>query len=210
MISVAVADDHHLVRQGIIALLERADDIEVVGEVDDGDQALTLVAELAPDVLLMDVSMPNRSGLEVLEELNRIAPGTSVVILTMHADEAVVRRAMEGGAKGYVLKGSIADDLMLAIRVAHQGGTFIAPGTDEPSPVTARSRAPAEPLSPREHEVLELIGEGKTNKAVASALSISVKTVERHRTSIMRKLDTRNVVELIRSAARLGYIRLDD
>lgn len=211
MIRVVIAEDHQLVRQGIVALLDRAPDIDVVGEAEDGYQALELVEEMKPDVLVMDVSMPGRNGLDTLEHLNTLDTKVSVVILTMHAEAAVKRRALDAGARGYVVKGSIADDLIRAIQIASQGGTFIAPGADStPSKDRTREGEAVDQLSPREREVLGLIGEGLTNGAVGSALGISVKTVERHRTSIMKKLDARNVVELIRTAVRLGYIRMDE
>ena len=210
MIRVVIAEDHQLVRQGIVALLERAEDIEVVGEAEDGIEALALVEELHPDVLVMDVSMPGRNGLDTLDQLQRDRSKVSVVILTMYAEPAVRRRALDAGARGYVLKGSIAEDLIRAIQIAQQGGAFIAPGSDGAFEKPVRGDGQFAALSSREREVLALIGEGLTNGAVASSLGISVKTVERHRSAIMRKLESRNVVELIRTAVRLGYIRIGD
>ncbi len=211
MIRVVIAEDHQLVRQGIVALLDRAPDIEVVGEAEDGYRAVELVSEMKPDVLVMDVSMPGRNGLETLEHLKTLEVKVAVVILTMHAEAAVKQRALDAGASGYVVKGSIADDLIRAIQIANQGGIFVAPGADATkSEDRRRGGESLDQLSPREREVLGLIGEGLTNGAVGSALGISVKTVERHRTSIMKKLDARNVVELIRTAVRLGYIRIDE
>lgn len=209
MIRVAIADDHELVRQGIRALLERADDIEVVGEAGDGAAAVELTLAADPDVLVMDVTMPVLNGIQAAETLAERAARTAVVLLTMHADEALVRSAVETGVKAYVLKGSIVDDLMLAIRVAAAGGTYLAPnadlsGSDEPA------TAPAVALTPREREVLQLIGDGLTNRAIGSKLSISIKTVERHRTSIMAKLDAHSVVELMRAAFKHGYLTIED
>lgn len=209
MIRTVIAEDHQLVRQGIVALLERADDIEIVGEADDGSEALLLVEELAPDVLVTDVAMPGMGGLELLEKLPAVAPGTSVVVLTMYADPAIAQRAMSLGASGYVLKGSIAEDLRTAIRVASQGGTFVAPTASKHTSSGTPVQQSVE-LTAREREVLSLIGKGMTNQAVASHLDISVKTVDRHRTSVMRKLEATNVVELIRSAVRLGYIQISE
>ncbi len=209
MIKVAIAEDHQLVREGIVALLSRNPDIAVVGEAFNGDQALTLVKTHEPDVLVMDVSMPDKDGLETLEQLQLEGSKVPVVILTMHGDAAVVRRALDAGAKGYVVKGSIADDLIRAIEIAHQGGTFIAPGAGETTKPAVASSQTGDVLTPREREVLVQIGEGLTNQGIASQLGISIKTVERHRTSVMRKLGTRNVVELIRAAVREGYISLD-
>ena len=209
MIEVVIAEDHQLVREGIVALLSRNPDIAVVGEAFDGEQALALVEALEPDVLVMDVSMPGKDGLETLEQLQAGDSKIPVVILTMHGDAAVVRRALDAGAKGYVVKGSIADDLIRAIEIANAGGTFIAPGAGETTISSVNPARTGDVLTPREMEVLVQIGEGLTNQGIASELGISIKTVERHRTSVMRKLGTRNVVELIRAAVRDGYISLD-
>ena len=210
-IRVVIADDHQLVRQGIRALLERAPDVEVVGEAGDGRTALDLVAEHKPDVAVLDVTMPEINGVQAAERLHESGTGTAVVMLTMHADEALVRQAIQAGVRAYVLKGSVSDELLLAVRVAHQGGTYIAPAVSDSVLVddeTAASRNAA--LTKRETEVIGLIGEGLTNRAIASRLGISVKTVERHRTSLMAKLDAHSIVELIRAGIKLGYIRLDE
>ncbi len=211
MIRVAIADDHELVRQGIRALLERADDIAVVGEAGDGEAALQLAADAAPDVMVLDVSMPHLNGVQVAERLGEQAAAPAVVLLTMHADTGLIRRAVDVGVRAYVLKGSIVDDLLLAIRVAAKGGTYLAPEATIDTDAPAVDEAPeGEPLTRREREVLELIGEGLTNRAIASSLGVSVKTVERHRTSLMAKLDAHSVVELIRIAFRRGYLSIDD
>jgi DNA-binding NarL/FixJ family response regulator len=211
MIRVAIADDHELVRQGIRALLERAEGIEVVGEGGDGEAALALVAEVEPDVLVLDVSMPGLNGVQVAERLQSDGSTVAVVMLSMHRDAALVRRAVDAGARAYVLKGSIVDDLLLAIQIAAKGGTYLAPeaGLDNAAP-EGNGAAGYEPLTDREREVLELIGEGLTNRAIGSRLGISVKTVERHRTSLMAKLDAHSVVELIRVAFQRGYLTIDD
>ncbi len=209
MIRVVVADDHHLVRQGIRALLDRSEDIEVVGEADDGQTALDLVASLQPDVIVLDVTMPAVNGIQAAETLRHRGEDTAVVMLTMHADAALFRRAVAAGVRGYVLKESIADDLLLAIRTAHRRGTYFAPelaGAGAP----VRSTGSLPPLTNREREVLELIADGLTNKAIAARLDISIKTVERHRTAVMRKLDAHTVVELLRTAVREGYVTFID
>ncbi len=211
MIRVAIADDHELVRQGIRALLERADGIEVVGEAGDGDGALELVTAAAPDVLVLDVSMPGMNGVQVAERLQTEDSPVAVVMLSMHRDAALVRRAVDAGARAYVLKGSIVDDLLLAIEVAAKGGTYLAPDASlDPTGADVGEAAGSEPLTDREREVLELIGEGLTNRAIGSKLGISIKTVERHRTSVMAKLDAHSVVELIRVAFQRGYLRIED
>ncbi len=215
MIRVVIADDHRLVREGIRALLDKSDDISVVGEADDGAAALALVAQLAPDVLVTDISMPGLSGLEAAAEVAQRGLPTAVVVLTMHAEEAMARRALASGARGYVLKDSVTDELLLAIRAARRGGTYLSPVVSAKllHPPTSDAEADAvaatPPLTPREQEVLRLIGQGHTNRAIAAALSISIKTVERHRTQLMAKLDVHNLVDLVRVAIRRGWIELD-
>ena len=210
MIRVAIADDHELVRQGISALLERADDIEIVGEAGDGEEALALVERTDPDVLVMDITMPRLNGIQAAQELGERGVRTNVVLLTMHADDALVRSAVDAGVKAYVLKGSIVDDLLLAIRVAAAGGTYLAPNAGLGPVAEPIEEPPPGDLTAREREVLELIGDGLTNRAIGSRLGISVKTVERHRTSVMAKLDAHSVVELMRAAFKHGYLTLDD
>jgi DNA-binding NarL/FixJ family response regulator len=210
MIRVAVADDHELVRQGIRALLERSDDIEVVGEAGDGAAAVELTIATDPDVLVMDMTMPVLNGIQAAEELTRRSVRTAVVMLTMHDDAALVRSAVDAGVKAYVLKGSIVDDLMLAIRVAASGGTYLAPNTALAAGDHGAVPPPPGELTERERQVLRLIGDGLTNRAIGSHLGISVKTVERHRVSIMAKLDAHSVVELMRAAFKHGYLTLDD
>ena len=209
MTRVVIVDDHQLVREGIKALLERAGDIEIVGEAGDGLTAVHLVAEVDPDVVVMDMTVPGQSGLEAAAELRESGARAAVVILTMHADDALVKRALDEGVRGFVVKGSIVDELLLAVQVAKSGGTYVGPtvaaASDPP-----RERANYEELTDREREVLELISQGLTNQAVASNLSLSVKTVERHRQAIMKKLDAHNIVELLRAGIRLGYISLED
>lgn len=215
MIDVVIADDHHLVRQGIRALLDRADDIRVVGEASSGEDALDLVAELSPDVLVMDITMPGMNGVEATRELIQRETRTSVVMLSMHSDVALIRQAVQAGAIGYVLKGSVADELLLAVRAASTGGTYLTKAASEqvmngkatrPEADTAEASAS---LTPREQEVLTLIGRGLTNRAIGARLEISVKTVERHRSNLMSKLDAHSVVELVRIGIKSGVIRLD-
>jgi DNA-binding NarL/FixJ family response regulator len=210
MIRVAVADDHELVRQGIRALLERSEDIEVVGEAGDGAAAIELTIAADPDVLVTDMTMPVLNGIQVAEELARRSVRPAVVMLTMHGDDALVRSAMDAGVRAYVLKGSIVDDLMLAIRVAASGGTYLAPNTALAAGSDNEASPPVAELTGREREVLRLIGDGLTNRAIGSHLGISVKTVERHRTSIMAKLDAHSVVELMRAAFKHGFLTIDD
>lgn len=212
MIRVIIAEDHHLVRDGIRALLERADDIEVIGEATDGAEAVALVAEMQPDVIVMDVTMPEQNGIEATRLIRGSGVATEVVILSMHTEAALVRKAVQAGARAYVLKGAVTEELLLAVRSAHRGATYLSPMASESllEPESASpSRAADDRLTARELEVLRLIGDGLTNRAIGKKLSISVKTVERHRTKLMAKLDAHSIVELMREAFRRGLLDVD-
>lgn len=216
MIRAVIADDHSLVREGVRAVLQRAGDIEVVGEATDGAAAVELVEGLAPDVLVTDISMPGMNGIQAAERLRAGGSATAVVILSMHDDESLARRALQSGARGYVLKDAVTEELLLAIRAACHGATFLSPKVSsrllmegEAGGADRGAAAPDAGLTPRELEVLRLIGAGHTNRAIAHQLGISVKTVERHRTALMAKLDAHSVVELIRVAIQRGLIELE-
>jgi DNA-binding NarL/FixJ family response regulator len=214
MIRIVIADDHHLVRQGIRALLEREADIQVVGEAGDGVEAVRLVESCQPDVVVMDISMPRMDGTLATEQLHTLYPQTPVVILSMYSDEALVRRALQIGARGYLLKRSVTEELLLAIRAAVRGEIYLSPAIS--SSVVAdfltqpQEADPFDRLSPREREALKLIAEGYTNTAVAQAMSISVKTVEKHRASLMDKLNVHDLAGLIRTAIKHGLVFLDE
>ncbi len=217
MIRVIIADDHNLVREGIRALLEKAGDIQVIGEATDGKEAVDLAQRLTPDVLVMDIAMPNLNGIQAVEQLRALGVTSRVVILSMYSEEILVRQALQHGARGFLLKGSVSDELLLAIRAAHRNATYLSPAISETvladvSPAQTGAKAPGavDQLTPREREMLQMISEGYTNNKMAEALGISVKTVERHRTNLMAKLDARNLVELIRVAMKRGLIRLQD
>ncbi len=216
MIRIVVADDHHLVREGIRALLEKASDLEVVGEAMDGQEAVDLVQQLIPDVLVTDIAMPQLNGIEAVQRLREIGSPTQIVILSMYSEEILVRQALQNGAKGFLLKGSVAEELLLAIRAASRGAVYLSPAisntviTDLAFQPAAKAPGAGTPLTARELELLQLISEGYTNNQMAATLRISVKTVERHRTNLMAKLDVRNLVELIRVAIKQGLIRLQD
>lgn len=215
MIRVVVADDHNLVREGIRALLEKAGDIEVVGEAVDGHEAVELVTRVAPDVLVMDIAMPRLNGIQAVEQLRAAGTETRIVILSMYSEEILVRQALQHGAKGFLLKGSVSEELLLAIRAASRGAVYLSPAISEtvmadPAPAQPNPPGPGAQLTPRERQMLQLIGEGYTNSRIAEALGISVKTVERHRTNLMAKLKVHNLVELIRTAMKHGLIRQED
>jgi DNA-binding NarL/FixJ family response regulator len=215
-IRVAIADDHCLVRQGICALLAKAEDIEVVGEAADGRQVVDLVARLAPDVLVMDLSMPRMDGSQAIGHVRALGGPTAVLILSMYTDETLVRQALRDGAKGYLPKSASREELLLAVHATHRGETYLSPAVAQPvvSGFLALDReqdrcSTASRLTARERQVLTLIADGCTNKAIARTLQISVKTVEKHRASLMNKLDAHCLAELIRKAIRHNLVLLD-
>jgi DNA-binding NarL/FixJ family response regulator len=215
-IRVIIADDHHLVRQGIRALLEKADDIEVIAEAADGQEAVELVERLAPDVLVMDIAMPRLNGNQATGRIRALGAVTQVVILSMYSDETLVRQALRSGAKGYLLKRSVTEELLLAVRAASRGEIYLSPaisGSIVADFLTLQTDAdassPLERLTPREREVLQLISEGHTNSAIAQVLTISMKTVEKHRANLMSKLKVHDLAGLMRVAIKHGLILLD-
>ncbi len=213
-IRVLLADDHTIVRQGLRSILEREPDLEVVGEAADGREAVRKAASLAPDVVVMDITMPHMNGIEAASRIIKANRGTRVVALTMHTAEEYVYSLLKAGARGYVLKDSSPSDLIEAIRAVARGGTYLHPDVSvtvvneylkRPDP-RARSGQPASALSHREREVLQLIAEGHTNKEIAAQLGLSVKTIEAHRTRIMDKLKIHNIAGLTRYAISRGII----
>jgi DNA-binding NarL/FixJ family response regulator len=216
MIRVIIADDHNLVREGIRALLEKADDLEVIGEAVDGQEAVEMVQRLSPDVLVMDIAMPRLNGIQAVEQLRNSGSLTRIVILSMYSDEILVRQALQNGVKGFLPKGSVSEELLFAIRAASRGAVYLSPAisntvlTDPATLNGLKGQGPAGQLTPREREMLQLISKGHTNSQMAAAMGISVKTIERHRTNLMHKLNAHNLVELIRIAMTHGLIRLND
>jgi two-component system, NarL family, response regulator NreC len=216
MIRVVIADDHHLVREGIRALLEKTSDIEVVGEAADGRETIGLVERLKPDVLLMDISMPHLNGIQALQRMKALNLATKTVILSMHSDEILVREAVQYGAKCYLLKGSVSDELLLAVRAAYRGAAYFSPAISDSivagdaSPDAHAAGPPKPRLTSREQDILRLISKGRTNNEMSTLMHISIKTVERHRTNLMAKLNAHNLVELIRIAIKQRLIQFED
>jgi len=213
-ICILLADDHTLVRSGIRALLEAEPDFSVVGEAEDGRSAVTLVCQLKPDVVLMDIAMPLLNGLEATRQLKQQCPETRVLVLSMHDNEEYIRQALEAGAMGYILKDAATRDLTSAIRSVHHGEAVLSPAItrlvieDYLRWGGTRPHEEADGLSPREREVLQLIAEGYTNKQIAEILSISIKTVQAHRNSLMQKLDLHDRGELIKYAIQKKIIEI--
>ena len=211
-IHVLLAEDHVLVRAGIRALLQRLPDVVVVGEASTGREALALAGTLHPDIVLMDISMPDLNGLEAAARLTRDEPRTRIIILSMHAAEEYVRQALKAGAAGYVLKDAVPAELELAIRAVARGETFLSPGVSRQvmegyvSGRGVETPHALERLTPRQREVLQLVAQGKSTKDIAFDLGLSVKTVETHRAQLMDRLDIHDVAGLVRLAVRMGLV----
>jgi DNA-binding NarL/FixJ family response regulator len=216
MIRVVIADDHHLVRQGIRALLESQDDIQVVGEAKDGYEALELVEYMEPDVLVLDINMPRLEGIEAMKKVFDLDLKTQVLILSMYSDESLIKKAVRNGAKGYLLKRSVTEELLCAIRAASQGEVYLSSDILQTFDIdwldiqdSSDESDPLERLTDRERQIFKLIADGYTNNAVASDLGISVKTVEKHRSNLMEKLGVQDMAGLIREAIKQGLIFLE-
>ena len=217
MIRIVVADDHQLVRQSIVSLIEKAEDMEVVGEAADGHETLNLVQRKRPDVAMLDIAMPLLNGIETTRRIQTLSVDTRVVILSMLSDEDVVREALRCGARGYLLKRSVVEELLIAIRAANKGEIYLSPSIAQTvlsgflqTESTNESSTVLEQLSSREREILQLIAEGHTNQAAAEVLSISEKTVEKHRAILMKKLEVHNLPDLILVALKHRLAFLDE
>jgi DNA-binding NarL/FixJ family response regulator len=209
-IRLLLADDHNLVRAGLRALLQGVAGVEVIAEAHNGREAVRLVGELHPDVVLMDIAMSELNGLEATGQIAREFPGVRVIMLSMHATEEYVVQALRAGASGYLLKNAPAAELEKAIKHVAQGETFLSPSVSRQVSDYIRrvgqEGTPLERLSPRQREILQLIAEGNTTKRIAQMLNISVKTVETHRSQLMEQLDIHDVAGLVRCAIRLGLV----
>lgn len=208
VIRVLLADDHRVVLQGFRLILSRHADIEVVGEAFSGREAIETTNKLQPDVVVMDIAMPDVNGVEATRQILRDAPRTRVVILTMHKDSAYVREALRAGAKGYLLKDSIDGELVAAVRAAARGDAYLSPSVSATvlEHYGEQVTDPMDLITNRERQVLQLLAEGKTSKDVAIELSISAYTVDAHRARIMKKLELRTGRDLVRFALKRGLI----
>ena len=203
-----LADDHAVVRQGFKMILAAQPDMEIVGEAGNGREAVELAGTLQPDVIVMDVAMPELNGIEATRRLADTSPRTRVLALSMHKDSVYVREILRAGARGYLLKDSIASDLLAAVRAVARGEGYLSPGVSDAVLDDYRRHVtdPIDLLTSREREVLQMIAEGKTNKDIANILKLSVYTVDAHRGHIMEKLNLHSGNELVRFAVRYGLV----
>jgi len=215
-ISVLIAEDHALVRAGVRALLDFEPDMEVIGEAITGEDAANIVRERSPDIVLMDLNLPGGGGLLAIKEIKKCAPDVKILVVTMHKTDEYIHEALRNGASGYILKESAHSELIFAMRRVLEGKTYVSPDVAEvvianisstyqkaaPTPVATS------PLTPRELEVLKLVAQGYSNKQVADRMNLSIKTIEKHRSSVMKKLNLRNTVMLASYAIKNGHIKV--
>ncbi|MCB8985708.1 MAG: response regulator transcription factor [Ardenticatenaceae bacterium] len=216
MLKVIVADDHHLVREGIRALLEKNGNVQVLGEASNGIEAVKMVETLSPDLIVMDISMPKLDGIQATEQISKLNVPTRVIILSMHSKASIVQEVLRKGAKGYLLKSAISEELSLAIQAASHDNIYLSPSVslsllDNLWALQAETGQTHHDdlLTARERQVLQLIAEGYTNNEIAAMLTVSVKTVEKHRTNLMSKLNVHDVPSLIRTAIKYNLIFID-
>jgi two-component system response regulator NreC len=205
---ILLADDHAVVRHGFRMILDSQSDLEVVGEVANGREAVERASQIQPDVVVMDVTMPELNGIEATRRISAACPRTRVLALSMHKDSVYVREILRAGARGYLLKDSGEGDLLMAVRAIAKGEGYLSPAVSDAVLTDYRKHVtdPLDLLTSREREVLQLIAEGKTNKEIAATLNLSVYTVEAHRGRIMEKLNLHSTGELVRFAVRNGLI----
>jgi DNA-binding NarL/FixJ family response regulator len=213
-IRIVIADDHRILRQGVARLLADQLDFEIVGEANDGREAVELAARLQPDVVLMDVTMPELNGIDAAARLRSQVPSTRVLAMSMHIDTAVITRMLEAGATGYIVKGCSFEDLCSALRATAENRPYLSPqisgeAVSEYFEQARGQRRKRPALTPREREVLQLLAEGKPTKGIASALGLSTKTVENHRKQLRDKLGMHSIAELTKYAIREGLTDLE-
>lgn len=210
-VRVVLVDDHRLVRAGLRSLLVGIPGVEVVGEAENGVDAIRVVGELRPDVVILDIAMPDLNGIEAARRIAKLQPRTRILVVSMHADPQYLRQALHAGAHGYLLKSADPRELRAALAAVADGGEWIDSRLAQTfSDVQPEGRDPAADLTPRQREVLQLIAEGHTTGRIARKLRISVKTVETHRAQIMQRLDIHHVPGLVRYALRRGIITDDE
>lgn len=210
---VVIAEDHTIVREGLRVLLSSDEEFEVVGLAEDGRQAVRYADSLSPDVIVMDLSMPGMHGLEAIREIRRRNPDTRLLVLTIHKDEECILAAFQAGANGYVLKDATPSELITATKTVLKGKSYISPSVSEmviegfvEGRTALKQRSSLDTLTPREREILKLVGEGHKNREIADILCISVRTAEKHRTNLMKKLDLHSVSALTALALEKGLI----
>ena len=215
MIHILLVEDHAMVRAGLRALLERADDIKIVGEASNGQEAIEMTMTLKPDLLVMDIMMPRLNGIQAAEQIRALKLPTSILLLSMYSDEGLIHQAMHSGVKGFVLKTSVSEELLQAIHAVARGETFLSKSVSSivmdriTRPNTQQTDNPIDSLSPREKEIMQLIAEEHTSSEIGKILVISEKTVEKHRANLMDKLHVRNLAGLVRLAIKYGLIDKD-
>jgi DNA-binding NarL/FixJ family response regulator len=214
-IKILLADDHKITRQGLRSLLDKEADMQVVAEAEEGRSAVRLVRELLPDMVIMDVTMPDLNGMEAARQIVDAFPDVKIIALSMHSDALFVTEMLRSGASGYLLKDCAFEELVRAIRTVTAGKTYLSPSisgvvvNDYLHRVSKGDSSDSQVLSNREREVLQLLAEGKTTKQIALMLHISAKTVETHRRQIMDKLDIHSIAELTKYAIRKGFTSLE-
>lgn len=214
-ITVVVAEDHTIVRKGICSLIDGKADIQVVGEAEDGREAIDKVTALLPDVVIMDIAMPHLNGLEATRQIKKMFPQIKILALTMYTNEEYILQILQAGASGYVIKQAAPAELISAIHAVYRGDSFLSPSISKTiideylRHTTPNVPAEHEKLTDREREVLQLIAEGCSNRDIANKLQVSIKTVGVHRTNLMEKLEIHNVTDLVKYALRKGIISLE-
>jgi DNA-binding NarL/FixJ family response regulator len=215
MIHILLVEDHTMVRAGLRALLERAEDIKIVGEASNGQEAIEMTTALKPDMLVMDIMMPRMNGIQAAEQIRSLKLPVSILLLSMYSDEGLIHQAIHSGVKGFVLKTSVSEELLEAIHAVALGKIFLSKSVSSivmdrvTRPYARQTDNPMDSLSPREKEIMQLVAEENTSSEIGKLLFISEKTVEKHRANLMVKLHVRNLAGLVRLAIKYGLVDKD-